>query len=270
MNQSDRDHLRDTSKITVSLVILTWNRRPSVERSLTNNLMNAKYPIREIVHVDNGSEPGFCDWFRDTFSPTVQVRHATNQGVAVGYNRGLALATSSHVVITGMDRIMPNNWLARFVEAFERIPHTGAICCGIKKQNYHGLSPSITVNGLEVRLQPPMHARMHSREFLFKTGFWREDFGLYGYEDAEWSDRADRVANEDGLINYSLISLDRAELLTCEDFEVPVDGKLYWDFKQELHSDPRRRNLYRRCRAKNSPYYNPYARIEPNHLDEES
>ena len=86
--------------IKPTLVILTWNRQPSVDRSLTSNIMSADYPIHELIHVDNGSEPGFVEWFRNKFKPSTQIINDRNHGVAVGYNRGLAMATGTHVIMT--------------------------------------------------------------------------------------------------------------------------------------------------------------------------
>lgn len=256
--------------ISVSYVILTWNRKPSVDRSLTENLSNAGYPINELIHVDNGSEGFFCDWFAREFKPTVQIKHRRNEGVARGYNRGLALTTSSHVVIAGCDRVLPKNWLASWVNAFEKIPNTGVISCYIKKDGVESDTPSGNVNGINIKFCDPVHARMHSKDFLFKTGFWREDFGIYGYEDVEWSDRAKKTAKENNLINYMLTDLGRADYLTCEDFPLLVDGKPYWEFKRDIHADPRRKDLWQWCRQNGSPHYNPYARVELNYLDKEN
>jgi len=255
---------------TVSLVILTWNRMPSVAKSVASNLKTAEYPIHEIVHVDNGSEEGYCDWFKKTFNPAVQVRHAENKGVAVGYNRGLALASGDYVVITGCDRIMPQGWLKTWMEHYEAIPNTGTICCLSTVLTKDVAAPfkgsPLKVNGKEIIVQYPMEARICSKEFLFGAGFFREDFGLYGYEDAEWANRADRYAKEKGLINYMIPALQRADYLTCEDFEIQVDGKDYWQHKQDLHKDPRRKELFVWCRNNGNPYYNPYSQVNPNLL----
>lgn len=252
--------------VTVSLVILTWNRKQSVGESLSLNLANAGYPIREIIHVDNGSDPGFCEWFKETFKPDVQICHKTNLGVAVGYNRGLAMATSSHVVITGCDRVMPDNWLYKFAETFHQIPNTGVVSCytGPHTERYRG--DEQVINGIPVRRSIPVEARMHSKEFLFRVGFWREDFGLYGYEDSEWSDRAEKRAIDCGLLNIIRTDMGYAQHLPCDDFGKKVDDQDYQAFKDKTHGDPRRKALWLNCHKLNSPYYNPYSRIEPNLL----
>lgn len=258
--------------ISVSLVILTWNRWTSVDRSLSANLVSADYDIKEIIHVDNGSEPGFTERFRRKFQPEVQVAHARNLGVSTGYNRGLALARGSHVVITGCDRVMPSGWLRTWVEYFNAIPETGCIACYTEEHPERTRAPEFyALNGKYIRRAIPVEARMHSKEFLFQTGFWREDFDTYGYEDSEWSDRAERVAKELGLINYVIPSLGYARHLHDDDFPrhaVP-GGKLdYRGYKDSLHPNPKNAALFKLCHARGSPYYNPYSRTEPNWLPE--
>lgn len=252
--------------IRPSLVILTWNRKPSVEKSLNANIASAGYPLHEIVHVDNGSEPGFCEWFKNTFKPSVQVIHDKNLGVAVGYNRGLLLATGTHQVITGCDRIMPKNWLKTWVECFQKIRHTGVISCYTGPHPERMRAGPQHINGIWVQQALATEARMHSRKFLFDTGYWREDFGTYGYEDSEWANRAARVAKEQDLINYIVSGMGEAVQLRDDDFPHKIDGKSYRDFKNEIHADPRRKALFNKCNQLGSPYYNPYSRTEPDLL----
>lgn len=260
--------------IKPSLVILTWNREASVERSLTSNIETAGYPLHEIVHVDNGSRPGFAEWFKNTFNPATQVLHKENLGVAVGYNRGLALTTGTHVIITGCDRIMPDGWLKAFVNAFTRVPETAVISCYTQpEEGRHHKEHGVIVgpedrNGVFLQRSIPVEARMHSKEFLFRTGFFREDFGIYGYEDSEWSDRACRTANAAKQICYHLPSLGYAEHLSDQDFPHQLLGKKYHEYKHDIHVDPRRAKLFQWCHRNGSPYYNPYARIEEDKLKE--
>lgn len=247
----------------VSLVILTWNRRKSVEHSLTHNIMQAGFPIREIVHIDNGSEGDFADWFQKRFEPSVQVRHRNNQGVARGYNRGLAMATSSHVVITGCDRIMPVGWLSAWVDCFKAVPNTGVISCYTGPYEERVRGHRTTVNGVTFQRAIPVEARMHSKNFLYLTGYFREDFGLYGFEDAEWSDRAEKRALEHGLLNYIVPGLGMAKHLKDDD-SPPVGNQTYAQWKKTIHPDPKNKALWLECHHRNSPHYNPYARYEPD------
>lgn len=249
-----------------SLILLTWNRKTSVNLSLFANLNSAGYPLHELIHVDNGSEPGFTEWFKAAFNPDTQVINKTNLGVAAGYNRGLAMATGTHVVITGCDRIMPMGWLKKWVEAFEAIPDTGVISC---YSNYEKdissryLDSEEILNEIKIRKAIPVEARMHSRDFLFKVGFFREDFGLYGYEDAEWSDRANTYAWANSFRNYTLPDLGIANHLSDDDFGSSVSGVSYRKFKDSIHPSEKNKNLFELCHKLGSPHYNPFARLEP-------
>ncbi len=261
---------------SVSLVILTWNRWPIVYPTLTANLASAGYPIFELIHVDNGSVDETSKLFAGAFSPQVQVLHSQNMGVATGYNRGFAMATGTHVALTGCDRLMPQGWLKAWVKAIECVSNTGVVSC----YSDHDKDPmrrvkAVSTNygsGVIIQPAPAMEARICSREFLLGAGFWREDFGLYGYEDAEWGDRAEVYAKKNGLINYIIPSLGLARHATEREshaaFGSPIGGLSYQEWKNKIHSDPRRRRLFAACRSRGSPHYNPYARIEPDRLDE--
>lgn len=248
--------------ISVSLVILTMNRKATVDRSLKANIKNAGYPIREIIHVDNGSEDGFVEWFKREFNPSVQISHRDNLGVAKGYNRGLLMATSSHIAITGCDRLMPPMWLLSWVDALERVPNTGVISLYSDAINHSDRfkEDSKLINGVKIRIAPACEARIHSRRLLLEVGFMREDFGLYGYEDCEWLDRVERYTRELGLINYILPDLGIAKHLEEEN-----NGQ-YKEMKVKQGEDPRKPRLVQLCHSFGSPYYNPYSRFEPDLL----
>lgn len=255
----------------VSLVLLTHNRSNSVIQSLSANLKSAGYPLHEIVHVDNASVGQLgVEWITANAQPSVQVLHTENLGVAKGYNRGMLLATGSHIVITGCDRIMPDNWLKQMVRAAKAIPETGVISCYsrpsaaflLDRFESRYLGEPFEQAGIHLRPAHVAEARFHSRDFLLKAGFFREDFGLYGYEDVEWAERAARVARQYGLRNYVLTNMDHAFHLDDAD-----GGANYQVFKREQNAEPYKKALAQRCWELGSPYYNPYSRIEAPILD---
>ena len=240
--------------ISVSLVLLTYNRFPSVLRSVDRNYDTAGYPIRELIHVDNGSD-GNLVGITEELQPDIQIRHAKNLGVAKGYNRGMLLATSSHILITGCDRILPNSWLKAMADAYDKIPNTGVISLYSTNEFdsvRHNSEPYLE-NGVKIQRAIPFEARICSREFFLKAGFLREDLGLYGQEDCEWAYRAERVARENGLVNYVLPDLGLAEELDDHD-----GGKNYHDFKLKEAAEQWKLDLVKECRHHHNQYYNPY------------
>lgn len=256
--------MRRVQPITVSLVLLTWNRSEAVRKSLSKNIATSGYPIHEIIHVDNGSEESswcgenlVCSEIEEIIIPTVSVLNSENLGVAKGYNRGLALATGSHIVITGCDRIMPRGWLKAMVDAAQAIPNTGAISVysqeyAHEQQRYQS-GPRL-VNGINIREADVCEARFHSRDYLLGVGYFREDFGQYSYEDCEWRDRAVVYARKHNLINYVLPDLGNA--IHLEDGNEP-DSEMMAMKKREKDS-PAKLETLRKAHAEGNPYFNPY------------
>lgn len=237
--------------INVSLVLLTYNRAQTAMVSLRENLKSAGYPIYELIHVDNGSDDQL------KISADIYIQNKKNEGVAKGYNRGMVLATGSHIAITGCDRIMPRGWLKAMVDAAEAIPKTGVISIysppRFGQLDHEGRmhAPSEIINGITIRRADACEARFHSRKFLLGAGFFREDFGLYGFEDCEWRDRAEVYARRQNLINYTLPSLGLAK-------HVDDGTDAYLKFKSSQVSDPAKAELVRKCHELGNPYYNPY------------
>lgn len=256
--------------ISVSLVLLVHNRLEVSFQCLARNLESAGYPVDEIILVDNGSkQPELIVhvWqkYIQNRSPDVFINHEQNLGVAKGYNRGMLLSTCSHIVITGSDRIMPNNWLKHWAEAFHYIPNTGVISLyshpteaslsGQLESRY--LSTPYEVPNWNVLIRESMacEARIHSRDFLMKAGFFREDLGLYGYEDVEWVERAKRVAQENGLINYCLADQPLAQHV------IEGDTEDYKTFKKKENDQPWKAHKVVELWKAGNPYYNPYFKI---------
>ena len=239
----------------VSWVLLTWNRRETVQESIRHNFLNAGAEIDEVVYVDNGSTDWTPIMVQGELKPETQVLHNKNQGAAKGYNRAMSLATGDIIVITGCDMLMPDNWLRIFKEYLTAIPNTGAASM---YQTHHDNVPErlkgeqTTLNGLPIVPAMPMGRKAFSRDFLRKVGYLREDFNLYGWEDVEWGHRCERVAKENGLINYVIPNK------ICRHLGKEQDTEEYKKWKQEQASDPRVLDLMKWCHDNNFPYYNPY------------
>jgi GT2 family glycosyltransferase len=185
----------------------------------------------------------------------------------------MLLATGTHIVITGCDRLMPKNWLKRWAQNLEDYKNIGVISCYTKsiqdvfercreskpwKLSAQKMSKEFIASFTHIRAMP-LEARIFSRELLLKAGFMREDFGLYGHEDLEWADRVERVTKEFGLMNYILPDMI-AEHLGTEGINAwdGKDSEDYHAFKQKECKEPFKEELLQRLREENNPYYNPY------------
>lgn len=245
----------------LSLVVLTFNRGETVREVMGHNLKNAGRKIDELIWVDNGSHDcvGEVMW---KLEPDVTVINRENLGVAKGYNRGIVLATGTHIIITGCDRFMPDGWASTFQKYFESIPQTGLISCysqpieKVPERIRHNIE---LVNGLPIQKAMPMEAKCFPREIIRDAGHLREDFGLYGWEDVEWSHRVERVCAEKGLITYTIpdfISKHQGtEGVSPYD---GVDNRDYHEFKRRESNDPHKAEMMNRCRMEGWKYYSPY------------
>ncbi|UOF82070.1 putative glycosyltransferase [Caudoviricetes sp.] len=253
--------MQTSSDFKLSWVILTYNRADMVKEAVSHNLLNAGHDIDEIIWVDNGSTDSVRD-VMSKFNPDVSILNHENLGVAKGYNRGVVLATGSHIVITGCDRIMPDNWAKRFRECFEKISNTALVSCysqPLDKVPERRRDTHKNIDGIEIIPAMPMEAKCFPREILKDVGHIREDFGLYGWEDVEWGNRFERVAKEKGLLTYTLPDFTAVHLGNegCEVFNKKEDPE-YHAFKQKESGDPRKGEVMAKCRAENYPYYTPY------------
>lgn len=246
----------------VSWVILTYNRAATVKRAVTHCMENAGEAWDELVWVDNGSTDSVRD-FMTSLKPDVTVLNKENLGVAKGYNRGMALASSDYIVITGCDMLMPKNWLTKMKDGFRKIPKTGIVSIYSAPMNFtpeRKRGETQTVNGLEIQPAMPISRRMLSRELLRRVGYFHEGFGLYGWDDVVWANRAERVCKALGLSCYTYPG-EVAEHLGTEGI-VMADGKdeqSYHEFKRAEVFDPEKQKLLQKLSDQQWPYFNPWS-----------
>lgn len=240
----------------ITWVVLTFNRKDVVERSMAYNIRTAGRIIDELIWVDNGSTEDLAE-VMSTWMPDVSVLNKTNLGVSKGYNRGITLATGSHVLITGCDRLMPWNWLKTLEAYFETIENTGCVSmysAPLERCKERLRQPTMEpemVNGLPIVRAMPFGARMMRRELIKEAGHLLETFGLYGHEDIEAAARYERVCNERGWLYYTIPGMV-AQHLGVE------DSPEYKAFKKQQSQDPSHERILQESAKAGFPYYNPF------------
>ncbi len=104
----------------VACVVVTHDALPWIERCL------ASVAGTTTVVVDNGSSDGTPDAVRERF-PQVRVIESSNDGLAAGWNRGIAETDAEHVLVLNADAWLVEDALTRLVEAADRHPRAAAI-----------------------------------------------------------------------------------------------------------------------------------------------
>lgn len=247
----------------ISWIILTFNRMGTVKHAVTHNLAYAGREPDEIIWVDNGSSDQMLEFAKE-IKPDVLIANKQNLGVAKGYNRGLALATGDYLVITGCDRLMPENWLATWVKYLENIPQTGIISCYTAPleqvpERRRGETTIHMKSVLPYIPAMPFEARIIPKSLHQKAGYLLESLGLYGWEDNAWAERVEKLTRDQGLINYIIPGMT-AHHLGCEGISDwnGRDEADYHSFKMKEARDPNKQKIIEQYRKDHHPYFNPY------------
>jgi GT2 family glycosyltransferase len=192
----------------VSVIIVTWNGRGWLERSLPS-VLALDPPAAEVIVVDNGSTDGTAAYLRDVFPSVRVVALDRNLGFAGGNNAGARDAASPYLVFLNNDVEVDRAWLRELVAPAEadgsvglvtsRIvymdrPETidsagdGYLRCGGAFKRAHGRSIGATSAPEEV-FGACGAACLVRRDLFERLGGFDEDFFMV-YEDVDLSYRA--------------------------------------------------------------------------------
>lgn len=252
-------------KISISWALLTFNRASTVEKAITQNMHSSQYDWDELIWVDNGSTEdnrlAIDSLFDETMNVT-KVFNPKNLGVDVGYNRAMALSKSDWILITGCDRLMFDGWLSKMVKVLSENPKVKVLSIyshPIEKLSERKRGEVHERSSFKVCSAMPFGARIFHRDLLKAAGYFREDFGLYGYSDVEFAERQMRVCKEKGWEHLAFTELHATHL--GDEGNSSYGGKDpedYWKFKQAEVKDPKKQEVLNNCKANNYPYYSPF------------
>lgn len=104
----------------VACVVVTYDALPWIDRCLASTVGT------DTVVVDNGSTDGTPDAIRERF-PAVRVIEASNDGLAAGWNRGIAETDAEHVLVLNADAWLVEDALARLLAVADRHPRAAVV-----------------------------------------------------------------------------------------------------------------------------------------------
>jgi N-acetylglucosaminyl-diphospho-decaprenol L-rhamnosyltransferase len=113
----------------LSVVIVSWNVRPLLERCLASVLHSAEDSQLscELVVVDNASSDGSADMVRQRFPVAKLLVAEANLGFTRGNNLGLAQAGGDHLLLLNPDTEIIGNALAVLVQHMDAQPDMGVL-----------------------------------------------------------------------------------------------------------------------------------------------
>ena len=113
----------------ISVVISTYNRRESLQRTIDSILNQTNAPPYELIVVDNRSTDGTSEVVKSSAAKAECVRYMfeEQQGVSYGRNAGVAAARSPLIAFTDDDVVVSSDWLAAMSAAFDAHPECGCV-----------------------------------------------------------------------------------------------------------------------------------------------
>lgn len=221
--------------MTVSIMLVTYNRLNLTQKTLNSLFNTTKYPFRIII-IDNGSTDGTKDWLNSfnyncsTYcqSHDLQFNHE-NFGIATGRNQALKISNNYQdpwLSTIDNDIEFPDNWLIQCLDILSANPKF-AVGLNFEDINY----PIITRNNETFQYKKLGNlgtaCTVFPRALHKAIGFFSNDYGSYGEEDADFFYRARLVGYEMGYLITRGIHLGQGE----------QDQGEYREFKNLCHQN---------------------------------
>jgi GT2 family glycosyltransferase/Flp pilus assembly protein TadD len=177
----------------VNICIITFNRLNFTKQAIESLLKNTRYP-HVITVVDNNSQDGTKEYLEKVKQEGIiknLVLLDENVGVAKASNLAWKLEPNSKYYLKFDNDIVIQkpDWLSSMVSVIDGIPQLGAIAYNFEPHSY----PLTTLNGHSCRIK--RHSNLGGACILIprrtrdQLGYWCEDYGLYGEEDADYGER---------------------------------------------------------------------------------
>ena len=190
--------------IEFSIITPVWDRLNTIKPFFSSLLENTDWSRAELIVVDQGSRPFITNYVIDAIRTLPQfrlIRNRTNVGVPRAWNLGLRVSEGNIVICISSDLIIPRGWLDELRRVL-MFPKAG--CVSISSQDVidKGLCLQEVVqggNGIRVRRAIGNTGEMmcFTRGTQKRLGYFNEEYGLYGEEDADWGLRIGAL----GLLN---------------------------------------------------------------------
>lgn len=113
--------------LKVSALISVYNGESFIERAF-RSVFEQDYPVHEIIVIDDGSTDGtprLLEKYRDR----IRMKRTPNAGIAASRNTALSMVTGDLIAFLDHDDVWFRSKTRLQVEAFERFPDVGVVCC---------------------------------------------------------------------------------------------------------------------------------------------
>ncbi len=158
----------------ISVVILNYNNKNIIDKSVASLLRyNTRYHY-EIVVVDNGSADGSYEQLRERFDGEITLVRNSKNGCSSGRNLGVANATKDYILFLDSDQWVVNHyWLDSYLHAAANAENFGAVGWYAGWFNKYGAATTET-DAFPHRYMPPKSLYRADVGYLATCGFFIE------------------------------------------------------------------------------------------------
>ena len=117
----------------VSVIVPAFNEEVVIKKTL-EAIIEAQYPRKEIIFVDDGSTDRTLSIVRQ-FKNQITILHKENGGKASALNYGIVYAKGEIIVIVDADTIIGRRAITELVKGFEANKNVGAVAANVKIKN---------------------------------------------------------------------------------------------------------------------------------------
>ncbi len=116
--------------MNLSILIVSWNVRPLIERCLDSIFRETKNLKFEVIVVDNDSRDGSAEMLKRRFDNKIKlVVNKHNAGFARANNQALALATGEYILYLNPDTELRSNAFLKAVDCMRQNKNCGVLGC---------------------------------------------------------------------------------------------------------------------------------------------
>ena len=180
-----------------SVITLTWNRPETLRKSLPALVDRTPWDKGELILIEQGSTDETWKYIRSKIFGVPQVkilRNRENVGIPRGWNLGLRIAEGSMLVCIGSDFIVPEGWISELRQLLS-FPKAGCVSIPsdelLERKDLCSDEVTVAENGIRARMALGNTGVMmcFTRETHLRLGYFNEEYGFYGEEDADWGAR---------------------------------------------------------------------------------
>jgi GT2 family glycosyltransferase len=113
--------------LSVSIVIVSWNALPLLQRCLPGVVSTTEGLDAEIILADNASDDGSAEWVATRLPSVRIVRHPENWAFCKGNNAVIPHARGRYILLLNNDVEVTPGWLQPLIDTLDRYPTCAAV-----------------------------------------------------------------------------------------------------------------------------------------------